>query len=149
MLDIMTSSADTSLLVLLLPPPPSCPPCARNYTHITRASAEPELVPLSRCCICSVATFSLIIFQKCFQNRLLLFLVLFPAKLTDPQRGWLISFGRCRRHCRFCACLFVTYFFFFVFFQRYIKMPGSAGYRGASSLLSAHFSPTDFYSTFF
>lgn len=34
-------------------------------------------------------------------------------------------------------------------FQPHIKMPGSAGYHGASSLLSAHFNPTDFSSRIF
>lgn len=66
MLDIMTSSADTSLLVLLPPPPPPCAPCARNSTQNTKASTE--LMPRTRCWIRSVATFSFVICQKCFRN---------------------------------------------------------------------------------
>ena len=58
----------------------------------------------------------------------------------NPPSGRLISFGDAAAFTLVCLSLC---------FQPCIKMPGSAGYHGASSLLSAHFNPADFSSRFF
>lgn len=63
-----------------------------------------------------------------------------PFLFINPLSGRLISLGDAAAFALVCLSLC---------FQPRIKMPNSAGYHGASSLLSAHFNPTDFSSRCF
>lgn len=63
-----------------------------------------------------------------------------PILFMNPPSGWLISLED-------AAAFALVYLS--LCFQPCIKMPGSAGYHGASSLLSAHFNPVDFSSRIF
>lgn len=74
----------------------------------------------------------------CSENTSLCQNVLFI--FISPLSGRLISLGDAASFARVCLSLC---------FQPCIKMPGSAGYHGVSSLLSAHSNPADFSTWFF
>lgn len=74
----------------------------------------------------------------CSENTSLCQNVLFI--FISPLSGRLISLGDAASFVRVCLSLC---------FQPCIKMPGSAGYHGVSSLLSAHSNPADFSTWFF
>lgn len=74
----------------------------------------------------------------CSENTSLCQNVLFI--FISPLSGRLISLGDAASFVRVCLSLC---------FQLCIKIPGSAGYHGVSSLLSAHSNPADFSTWFF
>lgn len=93
----------------------------------------PRVQWVNSVCLCDKRPHNL--FRKYFtSSKIFLFLFL------NLPSGWLISLGDAAVFTLVCLPLC---------FQPNIKMPGSAGYHGASSLLSAHFNPADFSSRFF
>lgn len=84
-------------------------------------------------CLCDKLPCNL--FRKYFTlSKMFLFLFM------NPLSGLLISLGDTAAFTLVCLSLC---------FQPRIRMPGSAGYHGASSLLSAHFNSADFSSWYF
>lgn len=79
-------------------------------------------------------------FSEQFLQKILHFVRHFPCLFMISQSGRLISLED-------AAAFALVYLS--LCFQPHIKMPGSAGYHGASSLLSAHFNPADFSSWIF